>query len=197
MIVRGIVSSSGSEIIAEVDVDAGAQLGKRDVAFQRSVAPGAVAIYDRVDYIKVTPESTVAAFGDTTHRRGYQQFDAIAYQRGADGKLHTADDVELGPADVTWSMEVFYAEEGSSTDFVGKVSSTGLFTPASESPNNNYDVWVVATSRSETNKNGKPLVGKSYLVVTIPTYTFGGRQYVRDLDRWIDDGPAPGKERQR
>jgi quinohemoprotein amine dehydrogenase len=197
VIVRGIVSSGASEVIAEVDVDAGAQPGKRDVAFRRSVKPGAIAIYDRVDYVKVTPESALAAFGDTTHRMGYQQFDAIGYQRGPDGKLHTGDDVELGPVDVAWSMEVFYAAEGSSTDFVGKVSSTGFFTPASDSPNNNFDVWVIATARSEKDKNGKPPVGKSYLVVTVPTYTFGGRQYVRDLDRWIDDGPAPGVERQR
>ena len=132
----------------------------------------------------------MAAFGNQTRARGYQQYDAIGYQRGADGKSHTADDVELGPVDVTWSIEVFYATEGSSTDFVGKVSSTGFFAPAAESANNNYDVWVVATATNEKNKDGKPLVGKSFLVVTVPSYTFDGRQYVRDLDRWVDDGPA-------
>ena len=79
-----------------MDVASDAALGKRDVAFRGSAAPGAIAIYDRVDYIKVTPDSALAAFGDQTHARGYQQFEAIGYQRGADGKLHTADDVELG-----------------------------------------------------------------------------------------------------
>ena len=63
------------------------------------MAPGAIAIYDRVDYIKVMPDSALAAFGDQTHARGYQQFEAIGYQRGADGKPHTADDVELGRLD--------------------------------------------------------------------------------------------------
>jgi quinohemoprotein amine dehydrogenase len=29
---------------------------------------------------------------------------------------------------------------------------------------------VVATAKSEKDKEGKPLVGKSYLVVTVPTY---------------------------
>jgi quinohemoprotein amine dehydrogenase len=192
--VRRIVSHTANEVIAEVDVAGDAPLGKRDVAFRSSVMQNAVAIYDRVDYVKVTPESAMAAFGNQTRARGYQQFEAIGYQRGADGKAHTADDVELGPVDVTWSMEVFYAVEGSNTDFVGKVSSTGFFTPAPDSPNNNYDVWVVATARSEKEKNGKPLVGKGSLVVTVPTYTFEGRQYVRDLDRWVDDGPARGKQ---
>ena len=173
-----------------MDVAADAQLGSREVAFRRSVIPNAIAIYDRVDYVKVTPDSALAAFGSQTRARGYQQFEAIGYYRGADGRAHTADDVDLGPVDVTWSMEIFYAVEGSSTDFVGKVSPAGFFTPAAESPNNNYDVWVIATARSEKDKNGRPLVGKGFLVVTVPTYTFEGRQYVRELDRWIDDGPA-------
>jgi quinohemoprotein amine dehydrogenase len=190
---RRIVFRTPGEVIAEVDVASDATLGKRNVALLSSVAPGAIAIYDRVDYIKVTPESAMAAFGDQTYARGYQQFEAIGYQQGADGKPHTADDVKLGPLsphDVTWSMEVFYAAPGSGTDFVGKVSHTGLFAPAINSPNNNFDVWVVATAKNNKDKNGRPLVGKSYMVVTVPMYTLNGRRYVRDLDRWIDDGPA-------
>jgi quinohemoprotein amine dehydrogenase len=182
--VRRIVSSTPREVIAEVDVAADAGLGKRDVSLLRSVAPGAIAIYDRVDYVKVVPDSALAAFGDQTHARGYQQFEAIGYQRGPDGKPHTADDVELGPISaVTWSLEVFYSAPGSSSDFVGKVSPTGFFAPAVDSPNNNFDVWVIATA-------GHALVGKSYLVVTVPSYTLNGHRYVRDLDRWVDDGAA-------
>jgi quinohemoprotein amine dehydrogenase len=188
--VRGIVSSTPVEIVADVDVAADAALGKRAVAFRRSVLADAVAVYDRVDYVKLTPESAVASFADQTHRKGYLQFEAIGYQRGPDGRMHTADDVELGPVDVTWSFQVFHAPEGSSADYVGKVSASGLFIPASENPNNNYDCWAIATAVSEKDRNGAPLVGKAYVVVTVPTYTFNGRRYVRDLDRWVDDGPA-------
>jgi len=193
VIVRRIVSGTASEVIAEVDVASDAALGKRDVLLRGSVLPGAMAIYDRVDYIKVTPESAMAAFGDQTHAGGFQQFEAVAYQRGADEKPHTADDVELGRLnsnDLTWSMEVFYEAPNSNTAFVGTVSATGFFTPAANSPNNNFDVWVIATSKNDKDKNGRPLVGKAYLVVTVPMYTLNGRRYVRDLDRWIDDGPA-------
>jgi quinohemoprotein amine dehydrogenase len=186
--VRRIASSTASEIVAEVDVATDAVCGKRDVAFQSVTLPGALAIYDRVDYVKVTPDSAMAAFGGGSSTRGFQQFEAIGYQRGADGRLHTADDMELGPVDVTWSMEVFYEVDGSKRDLVGRVSSTGFFTPAAESAGANYDVWVIATARNEKNKEGKPLVGKSYLVVTVPSYTFNGRKYVRDLDRWIEEG---------
>ena len=189
--VSRIVSYSAIEVLAEVDVRADARLGKRDVVFHRVTAPGAAAVYDRIDYLEVTPETSLAAFGDQTRPMGYQQFAAIAYQRGADGKRRTADDVELGPIDVSWSVKVFYSDEGSNADYVGTMSPTGLFTPAANSPNTNFDVWVVATATSEKDQDGKPLVGKGYLVVTVPFYTFKGRRYVRDQEHWVDDGPVP------
>lgn len=188
--VRRIVSGSRREILAEVDVAGGAQLGKRNVAFRRSSLPGAMTIYDRVDYIKVSPDSAMASFADQTHPKGYQQFEAIGYQRGPDGKLHTADDLALGPVDVTWTVEKFHVAEGGSSDSIGAISPLGLFTPASGDFKTNFDVWVIATAKDEKAANGAPLVGKSYLVLTVPTYTFNGRQYVRDLDRWVDEGPA-------
>jgi quinohemoprotein amine dehydrogenase len=177
--VKRIVSHTPTEIVAEVDTAAGAVSGKRDIAFHRSVLQSAIAVYDRIDYVKVTPDSALAHLGSDVHPKGFQQFEAIAYQRGADGKPHTADDVELGPIDVKWSVEEFYSTYGDDDrEFVGSLSSTGLFTPSSDGPNpqrkfsrNNYgDVWVVATAKDEKDKEGKPLEGKSYLVVTVPTY---------------------------
>jgi quinohemoprotein amine dehydrogenase len=188
--VRRILSDSPNEIVAEVDVDAAAPLGRNNVAFRGSSLLAALAIYDRVDYIRVTPDSTVAAFGDRTHPKGYQQFQAIGYQRGPDGRSHTADDVALGPVDVAWTIQIFHAAEGSNSDSVGTINASGLFTPANVNPNVNFDVWAIATARNEKNQNAAPLVGKSYMVVTVPTYTFNGRRYVRDLDQWVDDGPA-------
>ena len=193
VVVRAIVSSSPGEIVADVDVAADAQPGKRDVVLRgsSSVLAGAIAVYDRIDYLKVTPESAMAAFGDPAHPRGFQQFEAVGYQRGPDGKVHTADDVDLGPVDVTWALQVFHAPEDSSSDFVGKMSPSGLLSPSTSNPNSNFDTWAIATARDDKGADGEPLVGKAYVVVTIPTYVFNGRQYVRDLDRWVDDGPAP------
>jgi quinohemoprotein amine dehydrogenase len=186
--VRRILSATPHEIVAEVDVAADTGLGKRDVAFRSAIFKDAVAIYDRVDYVKVTPESSMAAFGDQTYPRGYQQYEAVGYQRGPDGRSHTTDDVELGPVNATWSMEVFYDVDGSKRDLVGNISPTGFFTPAAKNPNVNSDVWVIATAGTDKNKDGKPLVGKGYLVVTVPTYSFNGLKYVRELDRWIQEG---------
>jgi quinohemoprotein amine dehydrogenase len=188
--VRRIISHDSSEILAEVDVAGSAPAGKRRIAVRGTVLADAFAVYDHIDYIKVTPESAMAAFGDETRTRGYQQFEAIGYLNGADGKRHTIDDVELGPVEVTWSMKVFYENEGANTDSVGSVNAAGLFIPAERSPKNNFDVWVMAQARDEKNRDHEPLTGKAYLVVTVPVYIFNGRRYVRDLDRWVDDGPA-------
>jgi len=177
--VKRVVSRTPTEIVAEVDVAAGAVPGKRDIAFRRSVLQNAIAVYDRIDYVKVTPDSALAHLGSDVHPKGYQQFEAVAYNSGPDGKPHTADDVELGPIDVNWSVEEFYSSyNDDDREFVGSLSNTGLFTPASDGPNpqrkfsrNNYgDVWAVATAKDEKDKDGRPLVGKSYLVVTVPTY---------------------------
>jgi quinohemoprotein amine dehydrogenase len=162
-----------------VDVESSAVPGKRDAALGRAVLPSALALYDRVDYIKVLPDTALAHLGSDVHPKGFQQFEAIGYQRGADGKPHTGDDVELGPVEVSWSVEEFLANYGDDDkDFVGTLSPTGLFTPALDGPNpkrrfsrNNYgDIWVVATAKNEKGTDGRPLVGKSYLVVTVPSY---------------------------
>jgi quinohemoprotein amine dehydrogenase len=177
--VKRISLHTASELVAELDIAADAIPGKRDVAFRRSVLPAAIAVYDRVDYIKVVPQSTIARLGSPTHPKGFQQFEAIAYQRGADGKNYTADDVELGEIAVTWRVEEFYAVYGDDDkDFVGSLNDSGFFTPASDGPNpkrkfsrNNYgDIWIVATAKDAKDKEGNPLVGRSYLVVTVPTY---------------------------
>lgn len=177
--VKRIVDQNAQQVTVEVDVDAKAIVGKRDVSVRRAVIPNAIAVYDKIDYIKVSPETALARLGDGSHPKGFQQFDAVAYNRGPDDKPNTADDVELGPVDAEWSMEEFYAVYGDDDkDFVGSLSPSGFFTPAMEGPNpkrkfsrNNYgDVWVVATYKGEGGRDGKPLTAKSYLVVTIPLY---------------------------
>ena len=177
--VKRVVEQTAQMAAVEVDVDAKALSGKRDVAVRRAVAPNAIAVYDKIDYIKVAPSTSIARLGGIKFPKGYQQFEAIAYNRGADGKPNTADDVELGRVDAEWSLEEFYAVYGDDdTKYVGKMSPTGFFTPAEEGPNpsrkfsrNNYgDVWAVATYKGALDKDGKPLVARSYLVVAIPLY---------------------------
>ncbi len=158
-----------TELVADVDIAKDAIPGKRDLGLGRSVLQNAFAIYDKVDYLKVTPETALARLGSDVHPKGYQQFEAIGFNNGADGKSHTADDVELGPVDVNWTVEEFMAVYGDDDKkFVGNLSETAFFTPASDGPNperkfsrNNYgDVWVVATAKNEKDKDGKPLTNR-------------------------------------
>jgi quinohemoprotein amine dehydrogenase len=182
--VKRIVSAASDQAVVEVDVAEGAALGKRDIAVRRSFAPGAITVFDKVDYIKVNPDKAMARLGGVKFPKGYQQFEAIAWNRGPDNKPQTPDDLNLGPVDVEWAIEEFpsiYNDDDK--EYIGSLSRTALFTPAIEGPNpkrkferNNYgEVWVVATYRSKdaapsAGKDAKPMTARSYFVVTVPLY---------------------------
>ncbi|MGH9675139.1 MAG: quinohemoprotein amine dehydrogenase subunit alpha [Bryobacteraceae bacterium] len=180
--VRGVVSGSPGDVVVDVDVATSAMPGRRDVAVRGAVATAAYAVFDKIDYLKVTPEAALARLGGNSHPKGYQLFDAFAWHRGADGKPNTPDDVNLGRVEVEWSVEEFLAVYGDDDkDFVGTLSPAGFFTPASEGPNpkrkfsrNNYgDIWVVGSLKNapaDISRDGKPLAGRAHLVVTIPLY---------------------------
>jgi quinohemoprotein amine dehydrogenase len=185
---KQIVSQTANETVVEVEVAADAALGKHQVTLASATAP--LIVFDHIDYLKITPESALAAYGDTLRQRGYEQFEAVGVYRGPDGREHTPDDLDLNPVDVDWSMELFYTADKAGIDTLGSLNARGLFTPAAKSAENNYDLWVIGTAKTEKEQGGEPMVGKAYLVLTVPMYTLNGRRYIRDLDRWIDDGPA-------
>lgn len=184
--VRRVASHTAREVVAEVDVAASAISGKRDISVGRAVLPNAIAVYDRIDSIKVIPATSIARLGGASqHPMGYQQFEVMAYNRGADNKPNTDDDVELGPIDVNWSIEEFHEVFGDDDkEFVGTLNQNGLFTPALDGPNpqrkqirdNNGTVWVVATTKNEKDQNGRPLTGRSYLVVSVPLFIIWDRE---------------------
>ncbi|CAH0498176.1 quinohemoprotein amine dehydrogenase subunit alpha [Novosphingobium sp. CECT 9465] len=180
VVVSKVVSASPTEAVLTVDVAADAAPGAHDVGLGGSVLAAALPVYKKVDYLKVTPDTSLARLGGSEkHTPGYAQFDAIGYDSGLDGKPYTADDFALGPVDVNWAMEefqtVYYDDD---TKYVGTLSPTALFTPAIDGPNperkwgrNNYgEVWVVATARSEKDALGKPLTAKAFMIVTVPAY---------------------------
>ena len=177
--VTKIVSASPSELVVNVDVAEKATPGHRDVGVKGAVLVKALPVYDKVDYLKVTPETGMAHLGGIKFEKGYEQFEVVGYANGLDGKPKTADDLPLGPVPVTWGLEEFHTVTyDDDTTYVGDLSANALFTPSTEGPNpkrrfsrNNYgEVWVVATAKDAKDKFGKPLVGKAYLVVTVPTY---------------------------
>ena len=174
--VAKVTSVKPGEIAVMVDVDPVVISGLRSVTVKMRTAPNAFAVYDKIDYIKISNPSSIAHLGGTTHPKGYVQFEAVAFNRGLDGVANTADDIDLGPVPVKWSMDEFIARyNDDDKEFVGSISAEGLFTPAGEGPNpqrrfttnNTGDVWVVA---KYGDGKGAPLTAKSYLVVTVPVY---------------------------
>jgi len=177
--VKKVAVTNANEVVATVDVAADAMAGQRDVAVRGAILQKALPIYSKIDYLKVTPETSLAHLGGTRFAKGYQQFDVVGFDNGIDGKPNTPDDVPMGTVDVTWSVEEFrtvtYDDD---KDYVGTLTPAALFVPNLEGPNdqrrfsrNNYgEVWVVATAKTEKDSFGKPLSARSYLVVTVPSY---------------------------
>ena len=178
--VNRVVSASGRAVTVEVDVADKASNGLRDISLRRYFAPGAIAVYDKVDYIKVVPDAGMARLGGIKFPKQYQPFEAIAYNRGPDGKPQTADDISLGPVDADWSIDQFPDTfNDDDKNFVGSLDTHGLFTPSIEGPNpkrrrgvDNYgDVWIVASYKpKDAPGDSAPLKARAYLVVTVPLY---------------------------
>jgi quinohemoprotein amine dehydrogenase len=178
--VTKIATKSPSMITVELQAGPKLTPGIRDITLKRSTVERAFTVYEKIDYIKVTPDASMGRLGGVTTAKQFAQFEAIAYSAGADGKPNTVDDVPIGPVAARWSMEEFVSTPGDDdVKFVGSLNDSGLFTPNVEGPNperkkqsNNYptnnwgDVWVNASYESE----GKTLMARSYLVVTIPVY---------------------------
>ena len=176
--VERVVSSSPELLTLSVSVDGAASYGARDLFLTGASLRKAVVVYDTVSRIKVTPLAGMARVGGIAFPKQFQQFEAIAYHDGVDGRPDTPDDLELGPMPVTWNVEEYGATyDDDDMKFVGQLDKNGFFSPAEDGPNakrsgnrNNIgDVWVVATYQP-ARSGARPLKGRAHLVVTVPLY---------------------------
>jgi quinohemoprotein amine dehydrogenase len=178
-----IVSAAPDEIVVAVSAAKTATPGRRSAFLTGATGDAAIAVYDTIDFIKVTPQAGLARVGGVNFPKQLQQFEAVAYANGPDGKPDTKDDIALGLVDVSWSIEEYTATfSDNDKDFVGTIdATTGLFTPNVDGPNpkrphnaNNYgDVWVVATYPPKApapSDAGHPLKARAHLLVTVPLY---------------------------
>jgi len=176
--IERVVRSTPDSITVRVNVDSTASVGKRDLyAAGVSLRDGAV-VFDQISRIKVVPLAGLARVGGNVFPKQLQQFDAIAYFNGPDGKPDTDDDLEIGRVNANWSLEEYgVTYDDDDVKFVGAVDQTGLFTPNLDGPNpqrssnrNNVgDVWVVATYQPP-GKAARPLRARAQLIVTVPLY---------------------------
>ncbi len=179
--VTAVTNVTDQEATVTVDVASNATQGMRDLFIAGSRAR-ALAVYDSVDSIKVTPSWAMARVGGVAFPKALAQFEAHAYDAGPDNRPDTADDIDLGIVPATWSLEEFAATyDDDDVKFVGQIDAkSGLFTPNIDGPNpqrrgqrNNVgDVYAVATYTppSVDGKPAKTLRGRGHLLVTVPLY---------------------------
>lgn len=140
-----------------VDVEKGAELGKRRVSYRASRGPKCLTVYDTIDYIKVAPTEGLSRVGGVKYPKQLERFEAIAMHRGPDKKLYTKDDWPIKVVPAKWRLEEFHVRENDDDlAYVGAlVRDTGVFTPEREGPNVNRrwkannigDVYVVAEAK--------------------------------------------------
>ena len=176
-----IVSAKPEEIVIAASAAKSATPGRRSVFVAGATGGATIAVYDTIDFIKVTPQAGLARVGGVNFPKQFQQFEAVAYAKGPDGQADTKDDIALGLVDVSWSIEEYTATfNDDDKDFVGSIDArSGLFTPNVDGPNpqrkhnaDNYgDVWVVATYQPAAGAAAAhPLKARAHLLVTVPVY---------------------------
>ncbi|MDP1568665.1 MAG: quinohemoprotein amine dehydrogenase subunit alpha [Vicinamibacterales bacterium] len=176
--IASVESASADAVRVTVDVAADAAVGMRDLFVGGASKAQALAVYDRVDAITVTPAWNMARVGGVQFPKMLAQFEAWGRHNGPDGRPGTPDDLNLGVVPATWTVEEFTAIYGDDdVKFVGEIDPrTGRFTPNIDGPNpgragerNNIgDVWVVASYQPEGAP--APLRARAHLLVTVPLY---------------------------
>lgn len=174
--VTRVVSSTPTMLTVTVDVAGDARVGPRDVLVAGALRPSAIVVYDKVDGVQVLPRAGMARVGGIVQPKMLQQFEAVAFHNGPDGKAGTPDDLSLDLVDAKWSIEEYNATfVEDDVKYVGTLSASGLFTPnvdgtnpeRSGNRNNIGDVWVVADF---TPAGGTPVRGRAHLLVAPPLY---------------------------
>ncbi len=176
--VRSVGRPGPDEVTVRLVVDSAARPGARDLFVAGAALRSAVVVYNRIDRIRVAPLAGMARVGGVRFPKQFARFEAIGSLNGADGKPETADDIDIGPVDVTWGLEEYGVTfKDDDVTYVGAIDQAGLFTPNVDGPNpqrrgnrNNIgDVWVVATYRPD-GPTSRPLRARAHLVVTVPLY---------------------------
>lgn len=179
--VMRISEQSSNQVTLHVVVDPDTPLGSRDLLVGPIVLPEAVAVFDDVHRLELSPATGLARVGGVAMPKQYERFEARAYHHGVDGEPNTDDDLDLGMVDVDWALEEYAVTyDDDDIAFIGGIDETGVFTPADDGPNpersgnrNNIgDVWVVGTL--SVTPGGVELLeqmrARAHLVVTVPLY---------------------------
>jgi quinohemoprotein amine dehydrogenase len=169
-----VVSRSPETVVVEAQAAAKAVTGMRPVKVGNAGLDSALAVYRRIDALRIEPPQGLARVGG---KGGAQpklpvQYEAVAYAAGADGKLGTADDLRLGVVPARWQMANLNkaAVAMRDADFAGSFAG-GLFVPGDAGPNrkrkfgtnNAGEIKVTATASD----GSRQLKATAPLIVTV------------------------------
>jgi quinohemoprotein amine dehydrogenase len=184
--VTRVVTTTPTMVSLEVAVAANARPGPRDIAIAGTSRPMGLIAFQKVDGIRVLPRAGMARVGGVGFPKQYQQFEAVAFANGPDGKPDTDDDWPLGVVDAKWGVEEYASTFGDDDlRWVGAIDpASGLFTPNVDGPNpersgnrNNVgDVWV--TAEYTPGGEERPIKARAHLLVTVPLYMGWGTSEV-------------------
>lgn len=168
------VSRDAQQLVLKVAASKSAAKGMQPV--QVGAASAKLAVYDRIDYVKVTPDYAIGRIGGNGGSTPVVQgrFEAIAHSAGRDGKQGTKDDWAIGVVPAKWSVEPFddTAKAEKDVEFAGTMNAdTGVFVPGPAGPNpkrrmstnNAGNLNAVAT----VTEGKKTLTGKGHFIVTV------------------------------
>ena len=175
------LKQSANEIVLEVEAAKNAKPSQSSITIGSAVFENSFAVYDKVDYVSVTPDYAISRTGSEAKNakilKQYATFEAIGFSNGADGEKGTADDIDLGVLPVTWNIEPFdeQAVEDKDVLYAGSINRyTGKFTPSEDglnpkrtySTNNVGNLFVVATYL----QGDEQIDGKAHLIATVPKF---------------------------
>ena len=141
----------------------------------------------------------MARVGGVTFPKALAQFEARAFDNGADNRADTADDIDLGVVerDAGRSKSLPPPTTTTTSSSSGEIDkATGRFTPNIDGPNPRAQAAAATTSATSTSsrrytpeaadgKPAKPLRARAHLLVTVPLYM-----------RWEAPGRTSGVTRQ-
>lgn len=168
------VSRDANQLVLKVAAAKSAARGVQPLHV--GAASSTLAVFDRIDYVKVAPDYAIGRIGGNGGSTPVVQgrFEAVAHSAGPDRKPGTKDDWAIGPVPAKWSVEPFNdtAKEDRDAEFAGLMdANTGIFTPAGAGPNpkrrmstnNAGNLNAVAT----VTEGKKVLTGKGHFIVTV------------------------------
>lgn len=174
-----VVSKSKNRIELEVIAKEMKTTQAYDIKINGLVLENSIAVYDKVDSIKITPEYGIARYGAENEKikKEFTAFEAIGFSNGPDGKAQTEDDIFLGTLPAIWNMSPFdeQAEEDRDIMYAGSIDRyTGVFTPSEGGPNptrklmaNNVGNLKITATYVQDNQS---LSAESHLIVTVPKF---------------------------